>query len=352
MARFSGLAFAASLAVLGAGGAAYWTLAQFNAFAPVERKSAGSCAPVTGISGASDLQIDPGAHRVFIAAGGRARPNAPNGKARRGLIYAFNVDDPLDGGDWADRTRGRPAAFSPRGLYFYRDDTTTRLFVVNAAANAVELYDVSPQGRLKHVETISERRLTSPEDVVAVGPRAFYVTNNADSRRESLLGRVYFVLRAGAGNVLFFDGQSWRVAAEGLRFAGGVTADAAGDEVYVAESAAGAVRRYRRDVTTNSLTPDGEVTIGAAPENLNMDRAGALWIAAQPKPLSLLGIVGGRPPSLVLRYDPAARGQEADHVYADDGKELSASSAAAGMDKTLVIGGLSDRKFLICKLQE
>jgi len=63
----------------------------------------------------------------------------------------------------------------------------------------------------------------------------------------------------------------------------------------------------------------------------------------------------GRAPSIVLRYaDSESRGGEgaggAVQGYADDGAEISASTAAARLGSTLLIGALLERKFLICDL--
>lgn len=353
MRRISAWFSIAALLLFAAATAVYLTLAGFHEFSPVEsRPFRGVCTPVTGVPGPGDVQIDAARKRAFISSFDRLGSEG----APRGAIYAFNIDDPLDASSWTDRTHGVPARFEPQGIYLYADGAVERLFVVNAATRAIEIYDVAEDGMLTHLRSVSERRLTSPNDLVAVGPEAFYVTNDAEPGRDSLLGRLYFLLRAGAGSVLFYDGRSWRVAAEGLKFANGIAANAAGTRLFVAESAGSDVRVFRRDPATNALTQDAAIAVDAAPDNLNVDRSGALWIAAHPRPLSLPGYFrprDSRSPSLVLRVDPvdgaAARPV---HVYANDGKELSASSAAARLGGTLIIGALLDSKFLICKLQD
>lgn len=351
MGRFTAWFTVAALALFAVAAGVYSTLDAFNEFKPLQTGSfKGSCAPVTGVPGPEDVQIGAGAKRVFISSFDRLA----GGAAQRGAIYAFNIDDPLDASSWVDRTGGVPERFEPHGIHLYVDGAVTRLFVVNAAAKAVELYDVDAAGALTHLETITERRLTSPNDVVAIGPRAFYVTNDVQPGRGSLLGRLYFLMRAGSGSVLLYDGQSWRVAAEGLRYANGVAVSGDGERVFVAESAASALRVYTRSIATNALIEESVIPLDASPDNLNRDSDGALWIAAHPRPLSLGGFFAmkeGRSPSLVLRYDPAEGGPPA-AVFADDGKELSASSAAATAGGKLVIGSLFDRKFLICQLQQ
>lgn len=306
-----------------------------------------ACAPFTGIAGPEDLQIDPVSRRVFVSSSERRA-----GGQGRGGIYAFALDDPLGGDGWRDRTAGKPAAFDPIGLHYYEDATARRLFVANAALNSVELYDVTTEGDLTHIETFAERRLTSPNDVVAVGPRQFYVTNDVAPGRESLFGRLHYLLRIGSGELLYFDGTAWRSSVRGLRYANGVAVSRDAGRVYVAETAAGAVRIYDRS-PSGALVQRRVARIGAPVENINVGRSGALWIAARPRPLGAGPWLrpSGRSPSLVYRYEDrdAARTRLAP-VYADDGLELSASTAADRHGSTLVIGAIEGRRLLICTL--
>lgn len=353
MARVSGWFSAAALVLFGLATGAYLTLDAFHQFSRVDDAFDGSCTPVNGIAGPEDVQIAHGARRAFISSYDRRQEE---GAGQRGAVYAFNIDDPLDASSWKDRTLGKPKRFEPHGIYLYEDDEVSRLFVVNAATRGIELYDVKEDGDLVYLETITERRLTSPNDIVAVGPRSFYVTNDSEPGRDTLLGRLYFLLRVGSGSVLYFDGDAWRVTADGLRFANGIAVNRAATKLYVAETAGSDIRIFNRDTQSGALTAASSVPVDGAPDNLNVDRTGSLWIAAHPKPLSLPGYFSnpdGRSPSLVLRFDDVDGAPARPvRIYSDDGKQLSASSAAARYGSTLIIGALLDTKFLICKLPQ
>lgn len=333
---------------LGAG-AWFFHLQSFHQFDKVAVAFDGRCAPLSEIAGPEDIQIDPARRRAYVSSLDRRSPGAA-----RGAILAFAIDDPLAEDAWRDRTGGAPARFEPLGLYFYEDESVRRLFVVNAAAKSVELFDVAENGDLAHLESFAERRLTSPNDVVAVGPRAFYVTNDVEPGRASLLGRLHFLFRIRSGRVLYFDGVSWRVAAENISFANGIAMSPDGARLYIGETAASALRVYARDAATGTLALEKMVEMGAGVDNINVDGHGALWIGAHPKPLKLPAYIrdpDGKLPSLVLRYDESVGGRTRPApVYADDGSELSAATTAARLGQTLLIGALLENKLLICTL--
>ncbi len=334
--------FAALLLVVGA--AIVATLHSFHYFSGVSRFFDGHCAPVTGIDGPEDIELDPVRRRAFISSLDRRDEDA------RGAVHLFDLDDPLNERGWRDITGGVPETFKPIGLDYYEDEKTRRLFVVNDANRAVEMFDVAADGGLVHLETFTERRLTSPNDVVAVGPRSFYVTNDVKPGRHSALAPFHFLTRTGSGQILYADGAVWRMAAENLRFANGVDVSADGERLYAAETAGGTIRLFDRDLETGALTPAGNVRVPAAPDNIAVDHDGSLWIGAHPKPLKIPRH-GANPavlsPSQVFRLTPEGALQS---VYRDNGEELSASSIAVRLDGIMLVGALYDDKFLICDL--
>jgi arylesterase/paraoxonase len=292
------------------------------------------------------MALDPARRQIFISSLDRRTKNA------RGAVHLFFLDDPLNADGWRDRTGGAPEAFRPLGMDYYEDADVRRLFVVNEANRAVELFDIGEKGDLIHIETFAERRLTSPNNVAAVGPREFYVTNDVKAGKHTILGLLQFLTRSRAGQILFSDGNVWRVAAEELRFANGVETDAGGKRLYVSETTGRAVRVFERDLETNALTQLDVISLEAAPDNIAVDGAGLVWIAALPKPLAVPRH-GADPrriaPSQIIRigFDGAPR-----TIYRDDGKEISASTSVVRLGHSLLIGALYDDRFLICELPE
>ncbi len=339
------------------------TLFSFNHFQAVQIGPSQQCTPVVGLAGPEDLQIDRLRRRAFISSYDRRAASSDT----RGEIYIVNIDDPLDAWNWRGRSGGTPEIFEPLGLSYYEEGETRRLFVVNAAAKSVELFDVGADGMLIHLETFAEYRLTSPNSVVATGPRSFYVSNDVEAGRGSLLGRWAYLTRSGDGKIYDFNGVSFRLAAEGLKFANGLALSPGGDILYVAESAGMALRAYERDSQNGSLRLLHSVVLPGAADNINVQENGDLLIAAHQKPLLAARHRRSektRAPSLVLKVtqdealglDAGEREGESmppyQRLYATDGATFSAATAADQLGDKLLIGAIAEKQFLICDVDE
>lgn len=338
------------IVLLGIGAAGALRLHAFNQFSSLEPVTLARCQPVRGIAGPEDIEVDEAGARAFISSLDRRGKSAP--KSVRGAIHVFDVNDPLSAAGFRDRTGGVPEAFRPYGLNYYEEGGVRRLFVVNEAAKAVELYDVTENGDLIHLETFRERRLTSPNNVVAAGPRQFYVTNDVRPGRNALIANLHFLLRIGSGEIFYVDDGVWRVAAEGLRYANGLALSPDGSKLYAAETAGNALKVFDRNLKTGTLSLAETISLGASPDNINVDASGSVWVGALPKPLAVPRLAKDHKataPSEVLRVDPDGA---AHTVYRNDGAEQSAVTVAARVKDKLLIGALYEEKFLFCELPQ
>ena len=118
---------------------------------------------------------------------------------------------------------------------------------------SVEIFDVANNGDLTHLESVAFPAMFSPNDVVAVGARAFYATN--DRRYDGgALGQLEAYLGLPLVNLVYYDGAGSVVAAKGLTYANGVNRSADGKTIYVAEFLLRQVRVYERDRITGALS--------------------------------------------------------------------------------------------------
>lgn len=336
---FAALALVA-VAVIG------WIGYSFRQFEPVTVAGSLSCQSVFGLAGATDFALVPGTEKTYVS--------TREGAEGRGSILRFDTGDPLDAGSWRDRTNGQPALFAPRGIDLYSvvvDETqaVNRLFVVNAAGPEVLLYDVDAQGDLHLRDRFSDPRLTSPRDVVATGTDSFYVTNDAAAGRNSVRGRIEFVLGLPSGQIFHHDGTSLTDVADGLSFPGGLAVAPKGDTLYVAEMRGRRVARFQRDPGTDLLRAAGAVSLESFPGNVSVDELGNLIVASLPHPLSAVAYEAGHramAPSSILRVrtDGAI-----ETLLRDDGAQISAASASLRVGRRLVVGASGADRILMCE---
>ena len=324
-------------------------LHSFNEFDAAPEAPVTACVPVTGIERPGDLEIDRSARRVIVASQADAR-----NLAARGAIHVIDIDDPLGADAWRDRTLGAPSEFRPLGVSLYEQDGMRRLFVVNTATRAIELYDVLPSGDLEHVESLHDLRLTSPASVVATGPRSFYVSNDGQARRGSLLSKAAFLLRIPDGKFFIFNGVAWRVAAEDRRFASGLGLSADGSKLFASEASGMALREYARNRSTGSLDLYRTTPLDGSADTISVTPEGKVIVALNHRPLERFSwdrANASRAPSAVVRYDfsPGADMPVIPEPMAS-GDQFGAATAADRLGEMVIVGGPASDRYLICDL--
>lgn len=313
----------------------------------------GACRVVEGVAGAEDATIDATVMRAYLSADDRRAAGA--GMPKRGEIYGLDLRDPEAAP--VPLTGGVPVDFHPHGISLWHGpDGARRLFVVHHASpghaapqHAVLIYDVAADGTLALADTITYPELRSPNDVVAVGERQFYASNDRGHPEPGLMATLEGYLQLPLASVSYFDGVRGSLALTGLVFANGVNATDDGRIVYVAELLGQRVNVYDRDPATGALTLRDTIGLGSAPDNVEVAEDGTLWIAAHPKIFDLLAHGADptkRAPSQALHVDPKARTVQ--EVFLDDGAELSAASTATVGGDRMILSPIYDARVLVC----
>jgi arylesterase / paraoxonase len=352
MRRGLGVAALAGLLCLGAVVA---LLARAGQFRPIVPKSPGRCFAVGGIPGPEDLQVDREAGVAWISSDDRRATQA--GRPVRGAIVRLALGDGGEPPVPVVATPSEPVDFHPHGLSLYTGpEGRQRLLVINHrrdGTNTVEAFDVTAEG-LVFGETFRDPGFRSPNDLVAVGPRSFYVGND-HGRTSGFLNGIETLIGMPWTDLLFFDGTSARAVADGLVFTNGMVVTAGGRTLWVAETTAGRLRRYDRDPQTNDLVLRQTVRLGTAPDNLDLDPQGRIWVAAHPKTLAFVEHAGDpakRAPSQVLVVTPGGTPMDpprVDEVFLSAGDDLSAASVGVAWRHLLIIGAVFDPRILLCE---
>jgi arylesterase/paraoxonase len=341
------------LVLLALGGVVLDFLRHGGQFKTLSPHFAGACVTIPMQASAEDIQIDRARRVAYLSA--LDRRGQIDGKAVLGtvLLLDLNAREPRP----RAALTSEPAAFRPHGMSLYRaGDGSQRLFVVShppGDGHRVEIFEQAATGAFAPVRSLRDPLLTAPNAILAVGPNQFYVANDSGARN-GLERATELLFRRGLSTVAYFDGQRMRVVATGLKSAAGIAMSPDGARVYVSETAGNRVAIYTRSPASGDLALLERFEIGSAPDNINVDSNGSVWIAAHAKVLALVQHFGDArklAPTQLFRYDPAAKeALRLTEVYLDDGRQISAGSVGAVAGKQLLIGSITERKVLSCRL--
>jgi len=328
-------------------------------FRTIETRFAGTCSVVSLAGSSEDIQIDSERGVAYLSVLNRA--SVARGEAGTGtvMLLDLNLAEPAP----RAALTYDPPDFRPHGISrLSRAGEPDRLFAISHrpdGSHAVELFEQGSSGTFLPSETLRDAAFVHPNALVAVGPREFYLVNDTESG-ESEPRFVDAMLQRGHATLVYFDGQQARVVASDLAFPAGIAASADGSRLYVGEALASQLRIYRRDARSGALALDEVVPLQTAPDNINIDADGVLWIAAHPRLLAFQSHVhdpAKRAPTQVLRFDPrgpkpAGGGPDLRlaQILTDDGTGISAGTVAAHWRNQLLVGALLDPKVLTCKM--
>lgn len=338
--------------VLVIGGSTFWMLYRSGAFREIKPHFAGRCEAVPLPGSSEDIQVDRERGMAYLSV--IDRKSIVEGKDAQGTVMRVDLNTrPFAA---VDALLSRPSSLRPHGLSLYVGaDGVRRLFVINHGrdrggdSEAVELFIETAPGEFSHVETFHGRALNSPNDLVAVGPRQFYVAN--DKALGGAFAGILQMAGIGASPLSYFDGGQARDVLTDIASGGGINAAPDYRTLYIAETTGKRLRIVDRG-EDGSVSERMRVELDTAPDNIDVAADGSLWVAGHANTLALVRhFIGGTPaPSQVWRValGPGAAAS-VEELYLDDGKQISAGSVGATWDKLLLIGSITERKILICE---
>ena len=250
-----------------------------------------------------------------------------------------------------------PKHFRPHGLSLFIDRSGQRsLFVINHPVDRgnepelVEHFRETSPGQFTHIETISNPLFNSPNDLVAVGPKQFYVVNDKvmAGTWQTLAQQFGF----GFSRLVYVDGPNSRVVASDIASGGGINVSADLKTLYVAETSGMRIRVFDRDIATGDVTEAGRIDVDTSPDNIDVATDGSLWIGAHANTLALIRHFTSKSPapSQVLRVVPTGgNAANIEEVFLSRGADISASSVGVSHGNKLLIGSITERRILICR---
>ncbi len=331
---------------------------RFNAFTSVESEFAGTCERIEGIPGSEDITIDQNTGVAYISSVDRRNGGQPGG------IFGYDLNSPdarpINLTEFAEET------FQPHGISLWSTPGGPgRLMVINhpfrngRVEHEVIVYEALGMA-LRQVKTIVDptpeapQFLQNPNDLVAISPGAFYVTNDHAGQTDNakMIEDVFALARS---SVAFYDGAEFKISTSGHDLANGINASADASQIYVGSTLGDAVYVYDRHADTGALTEVQKIDTGAGVDNIERQADGTLLLGVHPNILQLFRYMsnpGVPSPGKVLEVKWTDNGPVVETLFATDGIEISGLSVAARYGDRLLIGSFLDTHFLDCTLQD
>lgn len=327
----------------------------FGEFHTIRAHYEGTCKRVDGLAGPEDINIDPQTGLAFISCGDMRTYRA--GLSSRGDIYSLDWN--TQGGVPQNLTKRFDREFHPHGISIYRDpgDGKLYLFAVNHTVKEpedghfVEIFEYV-DGLLEHRQTVSHPLMFCPNDVLGVGPRSFYVSNDHGTPEGSLSRKVENLVPLKLSYVLYYDGKGMRMVAKHIAVSNGLCMTADGKTIYVAATLGKAVYAFNRDAATGELSPSFKIDLGFMPDNIELDAAGNIYAATRPKMITSKRHdkdINMLSPSQVMKVTIRGRGDyTVEEIFLDDGSGICSATVAAPFKGGMLIGQAKANHILIC----
>jgi arylesterase / paraoxonase len=295
----------------------------------------GKITEINGFKGAEDIAIDREKGYAFVSS------NDFSSNKNNGAIILLNLNEanpkPIN------LTSKLPFDdFHPHGISFFKSAMGTKeLFVINhrKSGNYIEIFQIN-DSTLSHLESITDSLFISPNDIVGVGQRAFYFTNDHDEKLSDWRAKKD-MMQIPMGNICFFDGKATKILADGFNYANGINISNDGSKLFVAATLGKKLVVFDRNKNSGDISKTDEIAINGA-DNIDIDENDNLWVGCHPKLLAFLAHSKDHSlpsPSEIMKISYKGKGDsKMESIYQNDGKTVSGSSVGATFGKKLLIG--------------
>ena len=240
--------------------------------------------------------------------------------------------------------------FAPHGISIYKKDSSYTIAAINHTEEGeyIEIFNLKNE-KLTHQKSLENELIFSPNDLVLLDENRFYFTND-HKYKDGLMRLAEDYLGLSISNVVYFDGNNYTEVADGIAYANGINFDTKRNLLFVASPRGFLVKVYQKN-EDNTLTFIEDIDCKTGVDNIEFDVDGKLWIGSHPNLLHFAAYAKGDKkisPSEIITIDYRNKGDYSiEHVYMEDGTEMSASTVAATLGNTILVGNVMDDKFLI-----
>ena len=309
-------------------------------------------------AGPEDITIDQQSGLAFISTDDR-RINMQSPGSIEGKIFVADLSDSLL--SLRNVTPTSITDFHPHGISLWTNpDGRKYLFVINHRqknpANVIERFEWRNDS-LIYLESIQDKNLmTSPNDVVAVGERSFYVTNDHGYSTKGLGRTLEDFLQRSISYVNYYDGTSFRKVASDIAYANGINRSSDNTKIFVTSTTGRKIYIYDRSPATGELILNQTIDTKTGADNIELDETGSLWIGCHTQMLKFVAHAKDASkfsPSQVIKLSVNSNGEyEQEEIFLNDGSSYYGSSVAAVYKDKMLIGSVFEKSILFCILTD
>jgi hypothetical protein len=314
------------------------------------------CSVFENMPGTEDfdtLPAEDGSTLFLISSDSRRPPQNPTQSKKNGGIFFAR---------WSGRGHALPEpyelprlnrdeeAFHPHGISSYLFEGKPYVAVVNHMnhpfTHAIEVFQIKENGLLFQKRYLN-KRIRSPNDIIALSPHEFYVSN--DHLLQTFAQYLEDILNLPTSGISHFRNDKWSHAAGNLRFANGLAASFTQDKFYATATRGKALHVYERNIETGTLTHQKRYPLASMPDNLLWENQTTLNLTGHLEPIAFLQHAFSE--SNISPWDMSRFHTETgrlETVFSHDGSTFSAGSSALIKDGHLFAGTVFDAKFLTC----
>lgn len=175
--------------------------------------------------------------------------------------------------------------FNPHGMDIIEDKNTVKLFVVNhATRESIEIfqYDKKQRNILKHIQTITDEKFDSLNDIAVVDENNFYVTSFLKYFHYPLVMMTQFFFQMPTSYIIHYESGKTTILASGESPLNGITFNKDKKKLFVASFSTGKLLEFSRNNENGSLSLINRHFVGFFPDNIFVDKTtGVLYVGAQ-----------------------------------------------------------------------